>query len=45
MDLNLLQKESYKTEPFLILSTPGADPISQITDLADQLGIKYIEVN
>lgn len=44
LDLSLVQKESNKTEPILILSTPGADPISQITELAGRLGLKYVEV-
>lgn len=44
LDLLLFHKESSSTEPILILAVAGADPISQITELAERLQKKYIEV-
>lgn len=45
LDLFSLHRESCNTEPILILAVAGADPISQITELAKRVQVKYIEVN
>lgn len=44
LDLCLIHTESRNTEPILILTVAGADPISQVTELAKHLQVNYLEV-